>query len=235
MLEDGILTIGDEPEIPAQDGEELAGNDQEPSVPAEPTEEAEEAEVTSEAGGEAAEEDLTQSANFRRYQAKRDKEIARLQAELKRQRQAQEQQEITRLQGEINALLEQAATEEDAEQRRKMLEDVAARQGYLYHLQYKQWEAYKRGRLREAGLDPDDERFDKQYRTAEEFERDLARAELEMLRAQKKQVGQGKKPSPRVDTGEPEVRGGHDLMADIRLLNSGRMSPQEFVKRWGRR
>lgn len=247
-LEDGALEVYDDEEMGVQDDAPLASPEggeesprRAPSVPAEAPEE-KEAAPEAEEGEEPSDRDLTRNADFRRYQSARDREIARLRRELEEQRQAQAAVEEQRLQSELETLLAKAEEADDPTERRTLLQQAAQRQAYLLHLQYRRWESWKRSRLREAGLDPDDPRFDRDYRSADEFERDVLKAELEKLRKQVQEAGRTGKPAPAgapgrrsfVDTGEPSG-GGFDLESDMAAFNAGRLSREEFVRRWGKK
>lgn len=218
----------------ASAGGEESPADQASSVPAEAPDVAA---ASPEEAGAPSDRDLSRNADFRRFQAARDREIARLQRQLAEERQAQAAVEAQRLQNELDALLAKADDADDPTERRTLLHEAAQRQAYLLLQQHKRWESWKRSRLREAGFDPDDPRFERDYRSAEEFERDVLKAEVSALR--KRMQSAGREPSvaapdrrETVDIGEPSGSS-FDLASDVAAFNSGRMSRAEFARRWG--
>lgn len=248
---DGVVEYLTEMDDDPEEESPLAVNEGDtPSVPNEATEETPEpkAETENVADRQAGKLDLTTLPEFRRYQAERDRELAELRERLARTEQTQQAVNLQQIAAEIEQIYQAAEDAEDPNERRRLLKEAGKREGYLQYMQWKQWEDYKARVIREHGLDPTDSRFQKQYRSAEEFERDVLQAELEKYRkelaslkgessAQRQQQARaamaGKHPV--VDTGEPEDNVDRDeaLARDIALLQSGRLKPQKFVAKWG--
>lgn len=218
-----------------------------PSVPAEEVEQ-EDASIEEDAP-EGRGRDLTTLPEFRKYQADRDREIAELRSRLDRTEQTQQEADLQQIAAEVEQLYAAAEDAEDPNERRRLLKEAGQREGYIQFQQWQRWEGYKRQVAKAHGVDPDDKRFQKQYTSAEEFERDVLKVETETLRkklaalegdtspeTQRRKVARSAQVSGSnfVDTGEPRGGGGEGALArDIELLNSGRMKPEKFAAKWG--
>ncbi len=253
---DGVVEYLTEMDDDPEEESPLAVNEGDtPSVPDEAAEETPEDAAPEEESEHAADHkeskiDLTALPEFRRYQAERDRELAELRERLARTEQTQQAVNLQQIAAEIEQIYLAAEDAEDPNERRRLLKEAGKREGYLQYMQWKQWDDHKTRVVREHGLDPADPRFQKQYRSAEEFERDVLQAELEKYRkelaalkgespAQRRQQARaamaGKHPV--VDTGEPEDSVDRDeaFARDVALLQSGRLKPQKFVAKWGNR
>lgn len=187
--------------------------------------------------------------DFRKFRAERDKREAELKkqladrdAALEAQRRQDEQLQMQQLNQRLGA------TYDDAE-RARLLDEAAALRGRAYYEQWQKWEQHKTERLRAEGLDPQDQRFQKQYSGepgALEFERDLlaaARERFEQERAQfkpenvqalvraelaKLQQAQGLNYT---DTGDAAPQGTPDIEQAMDDFNQGRIGYAEFKRR----
>ena len=127
-------------------------------------------------------------------------------------------------------------------------------------MQLQRWDAYKRQTITEAGLDPTDTRFQRQYSPGQaglaEFQADLTSAENAKLKHEletaRKQVATPetlaglvrqevarlaqRQGFDRVDLGEPAAPLDDDdaFERDSYAFNNGRMPAAEFLRKWGR-
>ncbi len=203
--------------------------------------------------------DLDKDENFRAYKAKRDAEV---ESERRRrtdlERQWEEQQRL--LQQQQMAMLNRQLNETvDDDQRGALIENIAALRGQSIAQQWLQWESHKKARIEEEGLDPADDRFQKQYVGSEgglQFERDLLAASKERLTKENAELKKAASPSTiqelvrqelaralhdegldYTDTGTGGAANADDaaLQRDIAALNAGRMKAAAFAKKWGDR
>lgn len=214
--------------------------------------------------------------------AKREAELAEIAKSEAFQRFQREQEEKLRAERERAAKLETQMQERAFEERAARLqvleaemddEDLdperrrAARQEYMtlavqdYQDRLAKWEQFKRSEIIQAGLDPADPRFNRQYSPGHaglaEFQADLRAAENEKL---KRELAEAKKSTvdpatlaalvkkelakmlaqaglDAVDLGEPDATSlGDDAWErDLKAFQSGAMSPADYTRKWGKR
>lgn len=206
-------------------------------------------------------QDLTSNPDFRAWQAKIDKQVqderSKREAAERQLEEFQRNQTNARLAYLEGTLDSDSFTDVDA--RRHAVEEYAQLKGWKYYNDHLAWNSLMRQRITEEGLDPADPRFAKRYegeKGAAEFEHDVLTAakeklikEKEMLMAQlnpenisklvKQEMAKAAHSSGLdfVDTGEsttPVRAGVDDMEHDIDELNHRRMSPDAFVKKWGK-
>lgn len=202
---------------------------------------------------------LDEFEEFRNYKASRDRQLeSERQQRLAYERQladvrSQQQQH------HVAALSAQLDNTFDAGQRQQLIEQIAAIRAGDYFGQWQRWNAYMQQEITERGLDPNDERFQKRYEGeagAREFQADLLAAENAKLKSERdslsKQVSglptqlknmvQQELAKLAQDQGfnyhvadEPETvvsNSREQFQRDTQALNSGRMTPAEFARRY---
>lgn len=199
---------------------------------------------------------LDDDPRFREYKAKKDQEVA---AE-RRQREALEmqlrQQQMQAIEAQEQALTRAVEEAEDPQQQRYYASQLAQLQANKQYVALVEWDNYVRGRATEEGLNPFD--FDPRRYSgpsgAAQFERELAQAKHARLQAELAETRKTASPASiqktidaavakalqaaglnTVDTGQPAtpVNANGSWARDLALLQSGKMSPSEFVKRHG--
>lgn len=206
--------------------------------------------------------DLTQSEAFRAYQAAADRRLEEARQKAARlEQQMQERAEVERR--ERLEVLEQAMDDENLEpdERRAARQDYIAIATQEYTAQLRQWEEYKRAEIMARGLDPNEAQFNREYTPGQaglfEFQADLTAAENAKLRREldaakksavdpntlaelvRKEVARlaAAQGLDTVDLGEPAgATDSNDAWErDLAAFQSGRMSPAEYTRRWGRK
>jgi len=198
---------------------------------------------------------------FRSYKASRDKQFETE----RQQRLAYEQQlanwQRQQQQQYVAGLSAQLDNTFDAGQRGQIIEQIAAIRAADYTQQWGEWNAYMQSEITSRGLDSQDQRFRKQYSGeagAREFQADLLAAENEKLKTERdslsKQVAgvpsqiknmvQQELAKLAQEQGfnyhvaeEPTgaVDGDASWARDKLALQQGRMSGQEFTRRYGKK
>lgn len=204
--------------------------------------------------------DLTQVPEFQRIQAEHDRKLEEeRQRRFQLERQMQERQE-REVQGRLGFLQQQIEQSDDPDERKAAYAEALALGNQLYTQQMQAWVEWKTGQIKAKGLDPQDTRFNRAYSSGQtglaEFQADLTAAENDKLRAELKAAKQAADPSnvsslvrkevarmlklqgvDEVDLGEPVAAGADDGDAqehDIAKLQSGQMSPRDYLKKWGK-
>ena len=204
--------------------------------------------------------DLTQFEEYRQVQAEYDRKLQAERdraAKLERELQEKAQKEaFDRLQY-LESIMDDDTLEKPERQ--------AARNEYnllnarTYAEQWQRWDNFKRQSILDAGLDPNDARFQRNYSPGQaglaEFQADLAAAEnvrlkTELTEAKKKAVTPDTLAElvrqelakltkqtglDTVDMGEPDAVSDDDAWErDAAAFNSGRMTAAEYTRKWGK-
>lgn len=162
------------------------------------------------------------------------------------------------VQDRLGYLQQRIQEADDPDERAQALAEAMALSNEHYVQQLSAWNEWKGQQLRERGLDPYDPRFNRRYSPGQaglaEFQADLVAAENDKLRRELTEAKKAADPASiaelvkrevarrlaltgadTVDLGEPAERT-DDADAqerDIQLLQTNRMSPQAYLKKWG--
>lgn len=196
--------------------------------------------------------DLTQSAEFRAYQAEMDRKLAAAE-QARRELEQRQLADMARQQETQLATLGQRLQQAEPEEAARLIEEMAQLRSQTYLQQERAWAAHVAQRAKEEGVDPS--AFDPlTYRGptgAVQFEADLAKRAAEQARKEladlRKQLGETPKQVKaevaramhengfdRVDVGGPSSGPSADeaMARDVRALNSGKMSRQDFLRKY---
>ena len=203
--------------------------------------------------------DLTQFEEFRQYQADRDRQLEaerKKAVDLQRQMEERQQKEAFDRMQYLESVMDDDAR--DLDERKSARQEYLLLNAQTYTAQWQRWETYKRTAITEAGLDPNDARFQRQYSPGQaglaEFQADLTSAENAKLKAELTEAKK-KAVTPEtladlvrqelakltkqtgldaVDMGEPDAASDDDAWErDAAAFNSGRMSAAEYSRKWG--
>ena len=183
-----------------EDSMELPVPDAEVSPPAAPTEptatESEAIDRRSRRAGKQGSDtvDLTQSEQFRKYQAEADRKYSELQKQYEAERrkaaeieQAMFAERTAKHDSDLATLRQRIADADDPDERQQYLDrliEIGSQKSIVamqqYNEQVRQWEDYKRTEVEKAGFDPRDPRFQRVYSPGAaglaEFKADVAEA-----------------------------------------------------------
>lgn len=246
-------------ETSAESGEEAEA--QEPEGQDEPSadDETESTDRRSRRAGKEKKPDLSQSEEFRKFQAAADKRVeAERQKRIALEQQIAQQQQVA-AQAQLQQLHAQLNQTYDDGEKQQLIEQIADVRAYGKFEQWRAWNDYTAKRIKDEGLDPEDF-ANKQYQGdqgAVEFERDVAQAAKKKLAAEaaeykkaasadtiKKLVAEQVARALQAqglnatDLSEPETSTDRDAERDRddARLQRGVMSPDAYAKKWeGRR
>jgi hypothetical protein len=230
-------------------------DDDQPTTPAPPTDAKPEPTVSS--GPKPSKVNLDDIEDFRKFRSERDKKedaykkrIEAMERQLAERQAAEEQLRMTQLRTRLTE------TDDDSE-RTRAIEEMAAIRGQSYAQAERAWAKHVATRVNDAGLDPDD--FEPtRYRGQEgatQFERDVAQAAMEKLKKELLEARKAAAPDAvanivkqelakalrdrgvdaSVDTSAPTSAGDPtaNKARDQRLLQTGRLAPEIYHKRYG--
>lgn len=200
-------------------------------------------------------DDLPEFRNWKAEQDRKAADMRKRMAELEREKFEREQQLQQQQMQQLAASLDEYA---DPAQKQAAIDQIAAVRGMTYARQWQQWAQHVTEQAQAAGLDPKD--FDPmQYQGAEgriQFERDLYARKAERLERERKQLEAQANPDAiakivqrevaklaqqqglnYAETGSPREGAPPDDEAwerDVQLVQTGRMSPDQYLKKWGK-
>ena len=189
---------------------------------------------------------------FRNYKSQKDKEV-----EAERQRRLALEQQIQAVQlAAYERQLQEQAQSYDPEKQQAANQQLSALQFQRFAAQMQAWETAKRQRLASEGLDPNDERFNKVYPGGQpglrQFEAELAVIKSERLERENRELkgkvegidaiiqrkvaeslrGMGFDTADMGDNAIPSDAASR-YEQDQKRLQMGKMSPEEFIKKYG--
>lgn len=202
--------------------------------------------------------DLDTLPAFRKWKSAMDKQVAderRQREELQAQIEAREQQQLADQQRALEHALDESV---DPDEQRRIVRQLADMQAAASYAAWQKWDTHVRKRVAEEGLDMTgfDPRSYSGTTGAAQFERDLATRKAAKLQAEIETYRRAADPANiaklvqeqvakalqgagmnEVDTAVPStpVNTGASWQRDLALLQQGKMSGQEFKKRWGNR
>ncbi len=198
---------------------------------------------------------LDENPDFREYKSKMDRQLEQERSRRADMERQQADQYAAQARYQAQALQQQINSPDVADDDRARAVDQLAKLGAYNEFQrWQQWQKHVAARVKEAGLDPDE--FDATHYSGQagavQFERDLAAAEATKAKKElakvkgelagvseqvKREVAKALQAQGMnvVDADQP-MRGGTDtdaMQRDIALLQSGRLAPERFAKKWG--
>lgn len=191
---------------------------------------------------------------FRQWKSKSDRDLDALRKRLQETERREAEREAQWQQQQVAQLAANLDGYEDPTQKQAAIEQIAALRAAGQFKQWQSWARHVDDEAKKAGLDPTD--FDPTQYTGSEgaaqFRADLAEAKAAKLERERKELAEKASPDAiakivkaelaklrqaqgldDVDTGEATPAGETDLKRDMKLLNSGRLTPAEFRKRHG--